>query len=118
MVTDTGPVPPRATPWVPLGGPRTSEEHLAQHQVGWSVVTHALPPKCRSRVGRGGSWNLRHLSHVGNGVREGPNLTDRPVQPIHAFLRARVMLCCVFAVSASCITRCIGVALAPSAEHT
>ena len=31
--------------------------------------THAKPPKCRSRVGRGGSWKQRHLSQIGEGVR-------------------------------------------------
>ena len=31
--------------------------------------THAKPPKCRSRVGRGGSWKQRHLSQNGEGVR-------------------------------------------------
>ena len=32
--------------------------------------THTKPPKCRSRVGRGASWKQRHLSQIGEGVRQ------------------------------------------------
>ena len=69
-VTDTGSFcRPRCQTHLALG--QSTNREGAFHPTPGGLVrdTHSEPPKCRSRVGRGGSWKQRHLSQIGEGVR-------------------------------------------------
>ena len=67
IVTDTGPCAAQGArhTW-PLSSPRTAEEHLAQHQVGWFVTR---TPSRRSAAPGWVAEGARHLSQIGEGVR-------------------------------------------------